>query len=174
VLTGRVADPVVAPRPRRAVHDAPPDHPAPRAGQTTGRRPASPAPAAPPVPATPQARPAPATPQPAAPPKIQIAGELPPPPPGQAVRPWLAQSCYTVMIVAALAGLAGVLLFHRQIRTDMIVVAAGVLVATLARLVLPDRMAGMLVARRRVVDVLLLATLGASLLTVALVLPSPA
>jgi hypothetical protein len=78
------------------------------------------------------------------------------------------------MIVAALAGLAGVLLFHRQIRTDMIVVAAGVLVATLARLVLPDRMAGMLVARRRVVDVLLLTALGAGLLTVALVLPSPA
>jgi Protein of unknown function (DUF3017) len=163
VLTGRVADPATAPRPRRAVHDAPPDHPAPRPGQTTGRRPASPAPAAPP-----------ATQKPPAPPKIQIAGELPPPPPGQAVRPWLAQSCYTVMIVAALAGLAGVLLFHRQIRTDMIVVAAGVLVATLARLVLPDRMAGMLVARRRVVDVLLLAALGASLLTVALVLPSPA
>jgi hypothetical protein len=78
------------------------------------------------------------------------------------------------MIVAALAGLAGVWLFHRQIRTDMIVVAAGVLVATLARLVLPDRMVGMLVARRRVVDVLLLATLGVSLLVVALVLPSPA
>jgi uncharacterized membrane protein YeaQ/YmgE (transglycosylase-associated protein family) len=106
--------------------------------------------------------------------KICIAGELPPPAPGKAVKPWLAQFCYTVAIVAALAGLVGLWLMHRELRTDMVVMAAGVLAATVARLVLPDRMTGMLVSRRRVVDVLILASLGASLMVVALVLPSPA
>ena len=106
--------------------------------------------------------------------KICIAGELPPPAPGQAVKPWIAQFCYTAAIVAALAALIGLWLMHRELRSDMVVMAAGVLAATVARLVLPDRMAGMLVARRRVVDVLILASLGASLMVVALVLPSPA
>jgi hypothetical protein len=106
--------------------------------------------------------------------KICIAGELPPPAPGQAVPPWLAQFCYSVAIVAAVAGLVGLWLLHRELRTDMVVMSAGVLAATVARLVLPDRMAGMLVSRRRAVDVLILASLGVGLLVVALVLPSPA
>jgi Protein of unknown function (DUF3017) len=139
---------------------------------------AQPAPAAQPAP-TAQSAPAvqagPPAPAPApAPAKICIAGELPPPAPGQAVKPWLAQFCYTVAIVAALAALVGLWLMHRELRSDMVVMAVGVLAATVARLVLPDRMAGMLVSRRRVVDVLILASLGASLMVVALVLPSPA
>jgi Protein of unknown function (DUF3017) len=107
-------------------------------------------------------------------PQIRIAGELPPPAPGQAVTPWLAQLCYAAVLVTALAGLAGLWLFHRELRTDMVVIAVGVLAAAVARLVLPDRMAGMLVARRRVMDVLMLACLGGGLLALALALPTPA
>ena len=150
-----------AARPAQSAQPAPVAQPAPAAQL---------APAAQSAPAVQAGPPAPA---PAAA-KICIAGELPPPAPGQAVKPWLAQFCYTVAIVAALAALVGLWLMHRELRSDMVVMAAGVLAATVARLVLPDRMAGMLVSRRRVVDVLILASLGASLMVVALVLPSPA
>jgi hypothetical protein len=46
-----------------------------------------------------------------------------------------------------------------------------VLAAALARIVLPERRAGMLVSRRRLVDVAVLAALGTGLLVAALVLP---
>ena len=49
---------------------------------------------------------------------------------------------------------------------------AGILLAAaLARMVLPERRAGMLVSRRRLVDVAILAALGAGLLVAGLVLP---
>src|ERR1700722_16500193 len=125
VLTARGAGPAAAPRPRGATHDTPAavdGFPASRA--LPAARPAQsaqPAPVAQPAPAAqlaPAPQPAPAVqagppaPAPAAA-KICIAGELPPPAPGQAVKPWLAQFCYTVAIVAALAALVGLWLMHR-------------------------------------------------------------
>jgi hypothetical protein len=51
---------------------------------------------------------------------------------------------------------------------------AGVLLmAAVARLVLPERRAGMLRSRRRLVDVAALGALGAGLLIAGLVLPPP-
>ena len=51
------------------------------------------------------------------------------------------------------------------------VAGGALLVAAAARLVLPTRLAGMLAVRHRMTDVLTLVVLGASLLTVGLVLP---
>jgi hypothetical protein len=50
-------------------------------------------------------------------------------------------------------------------------VAGILLAAAVARLALPERRAGMLVSRRRLVDVAMLAALGAGLLAAGLVLP---
>jgi Protein of unknown function (DUF3017) len=51
------------------------------------------------------------------------------------------------------------------------VVGVALLAGAVARLVLPPSAAGLLVSRRRFVDVLALGTLGAGLLVIALVLP---
>jgi hypothetical protein len=55
----------------------------------------------------------------------------------------------------------------------MLTVASAVLVAAVLRLVLPERRAGLLLSRRRLLDVVVLAILGASIMAVVLVLPSP-
>ena len=62
----------------------------------------------------------------------------------------------------------------RHVRAGMMTVASALLVAAVLRLVLPGRAAGLLVSRRRVLDVLALAGLGACLMAAVLVLPSPA
>jgi hypothetical protein len=58
-----------------------------------------------------------------------------------------------------------------SVRGGTLAVAGIVLAAALARVVLPERRAGMLVSRRRLVDVAVLAALGTGLLVAALVLP---
>lgn len=58
-----------------------------------------------------------------------------------------------------------------SIRGGTLAVAGIVLAAALARIVLPERRAGMLVSRRRLVDVAVLTALGAGLLIAGLVLP---
>jgi hypothetical protein len=52
-----------------------------------------------------------------------------------------------------------------------VLAGAALLVAAVARLLLPVRLAGLLVVRKRATDVLTLAVLGAGLLVVGLVLP---
>lgn len=78
--------------------------------------------------------------------------------------------------VLALAGLAGGLVWMwfapKHVEPGTVAVAGALLVAALERLVLPERWAGMLLARRRVPDVMALAALGAGILAVALVLPA--
>ncbi len=58
-----------------------------------------------------------------------------------------------------------------SIRGGTLAMAGIVLAAALARIVLPERRAGMLVSRRRLVDVAVLTALGAGLLIAGLVLP---
>ncbi len=77
---------------------------------------------------------------------------------------WLTVSGVVVLLV---------LMWQRalSVRGGTLAVAGIVLAAALARMVLPDRRAGMLVSRRRLVDVAILAALGAGLLVAGLVLP---
>jgi hypothetical protein len=78
---------------------------------------------------------------------------------------------YVVVLAGVAAGLAWIGLGSDHGRSGMLVLAAALLVAALARLVLPERGAGLLVSRHRVSDVLVMAVLGACILSVALVLP---
>jgi hypothetical protein len=77
---------------------------------------------------------------------------------------WLALSGVVLLLV--LMGERAV-----SIRGGTLAVAGIVLAAALARMVLPERRAGMLVSRRRLVDVAVLTALGAGLLVAGLVLP---
>jgi hypothetical protein len=74
-----------------------------------------------------------------------------------------------------LGGVTGLLVLTWQhalsVRGGTLAVAGILLAAALARIVLPERRAGMLVSRRRLVDVAVLAALGAGLLVAGLVLP---
>lgn len=51
-------------------------------------------------------------------------------------------------------------------------VGAALLLACLARLVLPDRMAGMLRVRRKAIDVVILGALGLGVVVLSLIVPS--
>jgi hypothetical protein len=78
---------------------------------------------------------------------------------------------YAVVLAGVLAGLGWMWLGSRQVRGGMMTVAAALLLAAVTRLVLPERRAGLLVSRHRVLDVLTLAFLGAAIMTTVLVLP---
>jgi hypothetical protein len=74
-----------------------------------------------------------------------------------------------------IGGVTGLLVLTWQhalsVKGGTLAVAGILLAAALARIVLPERRAGMLVSRRRLVDVAVLAALGAGLLVAGLVLP---
>jgi hypothetical protein len=70
-------------------------------------------------------------------------------------------------------GLALMWLGSRQVKAGTVTVASALLVAAAARLVLPERRAGLLVSRRRLADVMVLVSLGTCLMLTALLLPSP-
>jgi Protein of unknown function (DUF3017) len=86
-------------------------------------------------------------------------------------RRWLDRLPYAIV----LCGLAGALIWIRQggqsARSGTLAVAGTLLAAALARLALPERRAGMLVSRRRLLDVAVLAMFGVGLLVAGLVLP---
>jgi hypothetical protein len=88
-------------------------------------------------------------------------------------RPRLAQLPYLLVLAGAGAALGVIALGPRRVQGGTLVLAGVLLAAALARLLLPDRRAGMLGTRRRVVDVLTLGALGAGLLVAGLVLPPP-
>jgi hypothetical protein len=77
-----------------------------------------------------------------------------------------------------ICGLVGALVWMRQsgqnARGGTLAVAGIVLAAALARLMLPESRAGMLVTRSRLADVVILTALGAGVLAAGLVLPVPA
>ncbi len=76
-----------------------------------------------------------------------------------------------------LAGTLAALLIMRQgvhlLRSGTLVLAGFLLVAGVARLVLPERRTGMLSSRRRWIDVAIFTTLGFGLLVAGIVVPTP-
>jgi hypothetical protein len=80
---------------------------------------------------------------------------------------------YAIVFAATAGGLAWTWLGPRHVETGMLAVASAVLAAAVLRLILPERRAGLLLARRRVIDVLALTSLGAGIMAVVLVLPPP-
>ncbi len=79
--------------------------------------------------------------------------------------------------LAVLAGVAIALLIIGEgvhlVRSGTLVLAGVLLVAAIARLVLPDRLAGMLSSRWRLLDVAIFGVLGIGLLVAGLVVPVP-
>lgn len=81
---------------------------------------------------------------------------------------------YAIVLAAAAGGLSWVAMGGiRHVQAGMMTVASALLAAAVLRLVLPERAAGLLVSRRRVLDVLALASLGAGIMAAVLVLPTP-
>jgi hypothetical protein len=81
---------------------------------------------------------------------------------------------YLVVLTGVAGGVGWIWLGSRQVNAGMLTVAVALLLAAVARLVLPERRAGLLVSRRRVMDVLMFAFLGAATLAAVLVLPKGA
>jgi hypothetical protein len=81
---------------------------------------------------------------------------------------------YAIAVAGVLAGLVWAWQGTAQVRAGMVTVAAALLAAALARLVLPERQAGLLATRHRLLDVVIMLGLGVCILVVALVLPRPA
>jgi len=84
-----------------------------------------------------------------------------------------AQLPYFVVLAIAVGGVAWICQGQQDVRAGTVTVAGALFVAALARLVLPERRAGMLASRRRFVDVTALAVLATGLLVAGLVLPTP-
>jgi DUF3017 family protein len=79
--------------------------------------------------------------------------------------------------VAVTVGVGIALLIISQgvhlVRSGTLVLAGVLLIAAVARLVLPERRAGLLSSRRRLLDVAILGALGIGLLVAGLVVPVP-
>lgn len=78
---------------------------------------------------------------------------------------------YLIVLGVAGIGLATMAQGPRHVQGGTLVLAAALLGAALARLVLPEDVAEMLRLRRRMFDVLTLATMGVGLLVAGLILP---
>ena len=82
-----------------------------------------------------------------------------------------------VAYLGVLVGVAIALVIIGQgvhlVRSGTLVLAGVLLVAAMARLFLPERLAGMLSSRRRLLDVTIFAVLGVGLLVAGLVVPVP-
>ena len=82
-----------------------------------------------------------------------------------------------VLYLAVLSGVAVALVIISQgaglVRSGTLVFASVLLLAAMARLVMPERRAGMLSSRRRLLDVTFLGVLGIGLLVAGLVVPVP-
>jgi Protein of unknown function (DUF3017) len=91
--------------------------------------------------------------------------------PGPARGPRLAWLPYAIAFAAAACGLVLIALSSRLVQAGTVTVGGALILAAAERLVLPERRAGMLVTRHRLIDVTILAGLGAAILVVALVLP---
>jgi len=83
----------------------------------------------------------------------------------------LAAVGYLALLTCVATGLFLVWLGADRATAGMVVAGCGLLAAAMARLVLPERLAGLLACRRRVPDVAALAVLGIGLLVMGTVLP---
>lgn len=79
---------------------------------------------------------------------------------------------YIVVLCGLVAALLWMVLGGQNARGGTLAVAGIVLAAALARLMLPESRAGMLVTRSRLADVVILTALGAGVLAAGLVLPA--
>ena len=92
--------------------------------------------------------------------------------PARARAPRWVNLPYAIVLVAVAGGLSWVALGSaRHVQAGMTTVASALLAAAVLRLVLSERAAGLLVSRRRVLDVMALASLGAGIMAAVLVLP---
>lgn len=78
---------------------------------------------------------------------------------------------YLIVLGGVAAGIAVAWQGSRRAAPGVAVVGCSLLAAALARLILPDRYAGLLASRRKASDVLAFAVLGAAVLAVVLSLP---
>jgi hypothetical protein len=94
---------------------------------------------------------------------------------GRAVGPQRGRWHQQLPYALALGGLVLALVWIRQsgqnVRGGTLAVAGVMLAAALVRLMLPERRAGMLVSRRRLADVAVLAAFGIGLVVAGVVLP---
>jgi outer membrane biosynthesis protein TonB len=81
-------------------------------------------------------------------------------------------AAYPIVLAGTAAGLAYLWRGPENVRGGVLVVAVTLLLAAAARLVLPERRAGLLVSRRRFADVAAFSILGLALLVAGLVLPA--
>ena len=87
---------------------------------------------------------------------------------------WWVQLPYWISLALVLAGLAWIWYGGSQrVRAGTLTMAGAMFVAAIARLVLPQTRGALLVSRRRLVDVVVLAALAVGLLVTGLVLPAP-
>jgi DUF3017 family protein len=97
--------------------------------------------------------------------------------PGGAAPPrarWWAQLPYWISLALVLAGLAWIWYGGSQwVRAGTLTMAGAMFAAVFARLLLPQTRGALLVSRRRLVDVVVLAALAVGLLVTGLVLPAP-
>jgi DUF3017 family protein len=80
---------------------------------------------------------------------------------------------YVGVLVGVAIALVIIGLGVHLVRSGTLVLAGVLLVAAVARLVLPERLAGMLSSRRRLLDVAIFGVLGVGLLVAGLVVPVP-
>lgn len=85
-------------------------------------------------------------------------------------RPQLA---YWLIVAGAAISLVIIRLGTHHLKSGTLVLAGVLLIAAIARLVLPDRLAGMLSSRRRLFDVAIFAVLGIGLLVAGLGVQAP-
>jgi hypothetical protein len=81
-------------------------------------------------------------------------------------------AAYPIVLAGTAAGLAYLWRGPENVRGGVLAVAVTLLLAAAARLVLPERRAGLLVSRRRFADVAAFSILGLALLVAGLVLPA--
>ncbi|HUZ54290.1 MAG TPA: DUF3017 domain-containing protein [Streptosporangiaceae bacterium] len=91
----------------------------------------------------------------------------------QAAQARYQQLPYLLVLFGVAAGLATIWQGVHLVQSGTLVLAGVLLVAAMARLVLPERRAGMLSSRRRFLDVALFGVLGTGLLVAGLVVPVP-
>ena len=173
VSPGLPAAPPVAPsgRPRPAQPPTPRPAPAPPPVTPAPAPPAAaPQPAAPPAPPA-AAPPAEASPEPAPP---RTAGSRRAPTRHGRDRGSTARwgAAYPIVLAGTAAGLAYLWRGPQNVRGGVLAVAVTLLLAAAARLVLPERRAGLLASRRRFADVAAFSILGLALLVAGLVLPA--
>ncbi|HXP21227.1 MAG TPA: DUF3017 domain-containing protein, partial [Streptosporangiaceae bacterium] len=94
-------------------------------------------------------------------------------PPGREQRARFEQLPYWIVLAGMAVALATIREGPRHVRGGTFVLAGVLLIAAMARLVLPDHRAGMLSSRRRLWDVATFVLLGVGLLVAGLVLHAP-